>query len=97
MVNNNVPIRDITSAINRDLVVWDEEDGVSAVDSSSNSLGQSFQFVCKRVCPCLFVIWTFDEVSIFHGGTGSCINDGVSHMGLLYWLVVVLHHHGLFL
>ena len=59
MVNDDASIRYVFSAINRNLFVWDEEDGVGSLNSASNALSQLAQFVCKRVCLCLFVCWTF--------------------------------------
>ena len=59
-------VGDVFLMVNRDVVFWDENDGVRAMDCIGNTLCQSAKFLPKRFLPDGAVLGVLNEVSVFH-------------------------------
>ena len=59
-----------------DLVFVDEEDGVGALDSTTNALCWVSKFIGCRSKPIVSAVGIFDEISVFHLLSGDVVSDG---------------------
>ena len=59
-------VGDVFTMIKRDVMFWDENDGICAMDCIGNTLCQSAKFLPIFFLPDGAVLGVLDEVSVFH-------------------------------
>jgi hypothetical protein len=77
---DNATVRDF--AVSGHLVALDEEDGVGSLgNASTNAIGESTKFVCKRLGPHFCGVagdLAGDEVTVFVALASDLVDDGIS-------------------
>ena len=61
-----VAVSDLFMTINKDVMFWDENDSIHAMDCIRNTLCQSAKFLPIGSLPGGAVLGVLDEVSVFH-------------------------------